>query len=253
MPRNLTGLAQERMATDRGKEPASERTPTGITAPRSLPEATSVSVAGITEPLTKTSVFVRLGSYFQPENDRAPHRGVHVCHVLVIFSVEQQPWRSLAGWMRTAANPFPRGSWIVCSGRLLGVMDRNLIQGPQLVDPTVRILVIFPDDWEFVRQNALTANSTKAAPSSNAVAASPTTPRRAGAGGVTSRNPFSSPSSGRKLPLQKKASPLTPTGPGAPLNPTTADDDPVLTIPSSGMSRFFHAHDTTASANCRFR
>jgi hypothetical protein len=62
------------------------------------------------ESLVKTSVFMRLGSYLQPENDRAPHKGVHVCHVLIIFPVDQQPWKSLLGWMRTAANPFSRGS-----------------------------------------------------------------------------------------------------------------------------------------------
>jgi len=192
------------------------------------------------EPLTKTSVFVRLGSYLQPENGRAPYKGIHVCHVLVIFPVEQQPWRSLLGWMRTAPNPFPKGSWFVCSGRLLGVLDRDLIQGPRLVDPTVRILVILPDDWEFVRQNALATNNIPAPTSSNPVAASPTTPRPTGPGGITSRNPFFSPSSGRRLLPQKKALPRTPTGgPGVSLNPTTADDDPVPTIPSSGIPCFF--------------
>jgi hypothetical protein len=43
------------------------------------------------DPLTKSSVFVRLGSYLQPEYDRPPHKGVHVCHVLVNFPVDQQP------------------------------------------------------------------------------------------------------------------------------------------------------------------
>ncbi|KAK4243497.1 polyketide synthase dehydratase-domain-containing protein [Corynascus novoguineensis] len=74
------------------------------------------------DPLTKASVFVRLGSYLQPENDRPPRKSVHICHVLVLFPVDQQPWKSLAGWMRTAANPFPNGSWIACSGRLLGIL-----------------------------------------------------------------------------------------------------------------------------------
>jgi hypothetical protein len=39
--------------------------------------------------LIKASVFVTLGSYLQPENDRPPRKGVHVCHVLVIFPLEQ--------------------------------------------------------------------------------------------------------------------------------------------------------------------
>ena len=77
------------------------------------------------EPLVKTSVFAKLGFYLQPENDRPPREGIHICHVLVLFRVDQQPWKSLAGWMRTAANPFPKGSWITCSGRLLGVLDRD--------------------------------------------------------------------------------------------------------------------------------
>lgn len=203
------------------------------------------------DPLTKTSVFVRLGSYLPPENDRRPHKGVHVFHVLVIFPVEQQPWKSLLGWMRTATNPFPRGSWIVCSGRLLGVLDRDLVQGPRLVDPTVRILVMLPDNWEFVRQNSLTPNSTPIPASSNVVAALPTTPRPAGSGGVTSRNPFSSPSSGRKLPPQERAFTLTSAGSGTLLNATTASLDPAHTIPSSGVSRFFHAYGSAGSANCR--
>jgi hypothetical protein len=65
------------------------------------------------EPLIKTSVFVRLGSYLQLEDNHPPHKSAHICHVLVLFPVEQQPWRSLAGWMQTAANPFHRASWIV--------------------------------------------------------------------------------------------------------------------------------------------
>jgi hypothetical protein len=48
------------------------------------------------EPLVKTSVFVKLGSYLQPENDRLPRKGIHICHVLVLFPVDQQPWKSLA-------------------------------------------------------------------------------------------------------------------------------------------------------------
>ncbi|KAH7122202.1 hypothetical protein B0J13DRAFT_567146 [Dactylonectria estremocensis] len=143
------------------------------------------------EPLSKTSVFVKLGSYLVLENDRPPHKGVYVCHVLLLFPVEQQPWRSLLGWMRQAVNPFPKGSWIVCSGRVLGVLNRELIQGPQIVDSTVRILVILPDDWEFVRQSTLSTYNTYMPTSSNPVNKSPTPPRPAGPGGVASRNPFS--------------------------------------------------------------
>ena len=79
------------------------------------------------EMLNKTAVFIKLGSYLLPESDRPPHKGVHVCPVLLLSPLEQQPWSSLLGWMRQAANPFPRGSWIVCSGRILGVLNRELI------------------------------------------------------------------------------------------------------------------------------
>ncbi|KAH6995446.1 hypothetical protein BKA56DRAFT_694517 [Ilyonectria sp. MPI-CAGE-AT-0026] len=187
------------------------------------------------ELLSKTSVFIKLGSYLVPENDRPPHKGVHVCHVLLLFPVEQQPWSSLLGWMRQAVNPFPKGSWIVCSGRVLGVLNRELIQGPQVVDSTVRILVILPDDWEFVRQSALSTHNTSMPISSNPVNESPTPPRPAGPGGVASRNPFSSPSHGQKLsPQRKAASPTLPSKQSAkppacpaekhtPLNPTTTD------------------------------
>jgi hypothetical protein len=145
----------------------------------------------------------------QPENDRPPRKGVHVCHVLVLFPVDQQPWKSLAGWMRTAATPFPKGSWITCSGRLLGVLDRDLIQGPKLVDSSVRILVILPDSWELIRQNTLSAHSTSTPASAGPVNNSPKTPRPAGPGVVASRNPFSSPSRARNLDLspQKKLLP----------------------------------------------
>ncbi len=60
--------------------------------------------------LIKTSVFVKLGSYLMPEDDRPPHKGVHICHVLLLFPIEQQPWSSLLGWMYQQANPFPKGS-----------------------------------------------------------------------------------------------------------------------------------------------
>ena len=201
------------------------------------------------EPLTKTSVFVKLGSYLQPENDHPPRKGVHVCHVLIVFPVDQQPWKSLAGWMRSAANPFPRGSWIACSGRLLGVLDRELIQGPKVVDSTVRILVVLPDSWELIRQNTLYAHSTSTPKSSGPVTGSPTTPRSAGPSGITSRNPFSSPSRTRNLEPQKKTppSPLPPkhqdhnateppATPEPPPNSTTVDVEPVLTISDSGMT-----------------
>jgi hypothetical protein len=190
-------------------------------------------------------VFVRLGSYLQPEDNRSPHKGVHVCHVLILFPVEQQPWKSMVGWMRTTATPFPRGSWIVGSGRILGVLDRNLIQRPQPADSTVRILVVLPDIWDFVRQNALSSSTPR---SSNSYNESPTTPRPAVPVGVASRNPFSSPSRDQRLSPQKKAAPAessqkhpvhgtteAPSSPEAPLVSITADPDPVLTVPSSGM------------------
>ncbi|KAL6406056.1 hypothetical protein AUP68_10617 [Ilyonectria robusta] len=212
------------------------------------------------EPLSKTSVFIKLGSYLMPESDRPPHKGVHVCHVLLLFPVEQQPWSSLLGWMRQAANPFPKGSWIVCSGRVLGVLNRELIQGPQLVDSTVRILVILPDDWEFVRQSALSTHNTSMPTSSNPVNEPPTPPRPAGPGGVTSRNPFSSPIRGQKQSPQGKAAspillskqsdheatkpPACPREKHTPLTPTTTDVNPGLPIPSSDSDRTDGGSDT---------
>jgi hypothetical protein len=162
----------------------------------------------------------------QPENNRPPHKGVHVFHVLVIFPVEQEPWESHLNWMRTSANPFPRGSWIVCSGRLLGVLDRNLIQGPQLADPSVRILVILPDNCEIVRQSTLSANNRSAPTPSNHVNRSPTTPRPAGPGVITSRNPFSSPLRRQEFSSLETASPP---------KSTTEQSDAVPTIASSGF------------------
>lgn len=214
------------------------------------------------EPPTKTSVFVKLGSYLQPENDRPPGKGVHVCHVLVLFPIDQQPWKALAGWMRTAANPFPKGSWITCSGRLLGVLDRELIQGPRMVDSTVRILVILPDSWELIRQNTLSAHRTSTPTSSGPVTGSPTTPRPAGPGGIASRNPFSSPDHARNLSPRKSSASTRapkhterekteiPASPGAPLDSITAHPDLAPTVPTPGMSGPAYAHGT---ANCRFR
>jgi hypothetical protein len=201
------------------------------------------------EPLTKASVFVKLGSYLQPENDRPPRKGVHLFHVLVLFPVEQQPWKSVAGWMRTAANPFPKGSWIACSGRLLGILDRELIQGPKVVDSTVRILVVLPDSWELIRQNTLSQHNTPAPTSSGPVTGSPTTPRPAVSGRVASRNPFSSPNCATNLSPRKSAAVSTfapetsdreptgsPVGPGALSDSITVDPDPVLSVPTAGMS-----------------
>ncbi|SPJ74763.1 uncharacterized protein FTOL_04494 [Fusarium torulosum] len=119
----------------------------------------------------------------------------------------------------------------------------------EVVDSTVRILVILPDDWEFVRQSTLSTHNTHMPTSSNPVNESPTPPRPAGPGGVASRNPFSSPIRGQKQsPQMKAASPTLPskqsdceaTKPPAcprekhtPLTPTTIDVNPVLPIPSS--------------------
>ncbi len=156
------------------------------------------------EAQVKTSAFIRLGTYLMPEENRSPHKGVHVCHVLLVFSVEQQPWKSLLGWMLQGANPFPRGSWMSCSGRVLGVLNRELLQGPQVLDSTVRILVVLPDDWEFIRQDALAARSPSVSASSNPIREPPTLPRPAGPGGVASWNPFSSPAR-QKTSVQKKS------------------------------------------------
>lgn len=95
-----------------------------------------------------------------PEDDRPPHNSVHVCYVLLFFPIEPQPWSSLLGWARQAVHPLPKGSWIECSGRVLGVLNPELIQGPQVIDSTVRTLVIIPDDWEFIRQSALSIHNT---------------------------------------------------------------------------------------------
>ncbi|KAH7114753.1 hypothetical protein B0J13DRAFT_573138, partial [Dactylonectria estremocensis] len=64
---------------------------------------------------------------------------------------------------------------------------------PQIVDSTVRILVILLDDWEFVRQSTLSIYNIYMPTSLNPVNKSPTPPRPAGPWGVASRNPFSSP------------------------------------------------------------
>ena len=37
----------------------------------------------------KTSVFLKLGSCLVPENDRAPHKGGHIYHVLLVFPIEK--------------------------------------------------------------------------------------------------------------------------------------------------------------------
>ena len=91
--------------------------------------------------------FVKLGTYLLPEHDRPPHKGVHVCHVLVLFPVDCQPWRLQLAWMRQSSNPFPRGSWIACTGgRVLGVLNRNLVRSPPVVDASLRVLVVLADD-----------------------------------------------------------------------------------------------------------
>ncbi|KAH8743482.1 hypothetical protein F5883DRAFT_722633 [Diaporthe sp. PMI_573] len=54
--------------------------------------------------LRRTSVFVKLGSYIIPEGDRAPHKGVHVCHVLVLFPINKQPWSSALSWMKSSSS-----------------------------------------------------------------------------------------------------------------------------------------------------
>ncbi len=151
----------------------------------------------------KTAVFVKLGTYLLPEGDRSPYKGIHICHVLLIFPIEQQPWRSLLGWMRESTNPFPKGSWVACSGRILGVLNRALIKGPHIIDSTVRILVVLPDNWEFIRQNSLSAQSGSIPAPTKPFAELPTPPRPAGPGGVGSWNPFSSPTRER-APVQEK-------------------------------------------------
>ncbi|KAK0710683.1 hypothetical protein B0H67DRAFT_635304 [Lasiosphaeris hirsuta] len=156
------------------------------------------------EVLTKTSVFIKLGSYLLPESDRPPRKGVHVCHVLLLFPLE--------------------GSWIVCSGRILGVLNRELIQGPALSGHNAPI-------------------------PSNPVPESPTQPRPAGPGGIASRNPFSSPSRGQKgAPPTKHShrkvteSPVSSGGEQTSRDLTTTGVE-LMTVPSSGSDVTEHGSD----------
>ncbi|KAK3374717.1 hypothetical protein B0H63DRAFT_496128 [Podospora didyma] len=215
-----------------------------------------VAFAGPIDMDIKTAVFVKLGSYLPPESDRPPHKGVHVYHILLLFPLEQQPWSSLLGWMRQAANPFPRRSWIVCSGRILGVLNRELIQGPQVIDSTTRILVILPDDWEFIRQGALSGHNASPPTPPHSSKESPTIPRPPGPGGVASRNPFSSPSRGQQgHPPKNATSPTLDTtkyshheameparGEQTPRDTTTTDADP-MRVPSSSSDVTEHDSD----------
>jgi hypothetical protein len=75
---------------------------------------------------------------------------VVICHALLLVPVDQQSWSVVLGWMRQAANPFP-----VLGGKqrpILGVLDRALAQGPQVLDSTARILAILPNDKKFIRR-----------------------------------------------------------------------------------------------------
>ena len=124
--------------------------------------------------------------------------------------------------------------------------------------------MILPDDWEFVRQGALSTYNTSTPTSSNLANVLSTPLRLVGPRGVASRNPFSSPTRGRKLSPPKNATSPTlslslpvslplrqqdrkatelPTGPGEGDTLHTAaiaEIDPVLTILSSGISCLFH-------------
>ncbi|KAK6858723.1 hypothetical protein PG995_005287 [Apiospora arundinis] len=90
--------------------------------------------------------------------------------------------------MRQSPNPFPRGSWIVCTGgRVLGVLNRNLVRSPPVVDASLRVLVIIADDSEFIRQSSFSVQNTSMSAHSAAASESPTRPRPVGPGGVASR------------------------------------------------------------------
>jgi len=149
--------------------------------------------------------------------------------------------------MRQSSNPFPRGSWIACTGgRVLGVLNRNLVRSPLVIDASLRILVVLADDWEFICQSSFSTQNTSTPTSSNAPGDSPTQPRPVGPGGVASRNPFSSPTRPTKAPpatLTMQSSLAAPppqastTTPEQPRRPTTihvVDDDRSATAPSSG-------------------
>ncbi|KAH8645341.1 hypothetical protein BX600DRAFT_391485, partial [Xylariales sp. PMI_506] len=73
--------------------------------------------------LKKTSVFVKLGTYLAPENNLGPGKGIHVYYVLIVFPVDQNPWKGLAGWMAKSTNPFSKNQTIVGTGRVMGVLN----------------------------------------------------------------------------------------------------------------------------------
>jgi len=113
-------------------------------------------------------------------------------------------------WMRQATNPFPKGSWIICSGRILGVLNRELFRGPQVVNSSVRILVVLPDEWEFIRQNALSTQNTSIPTSLSLINKSLLLPRLAGLGGVVSRSLLLSSIHGRNPQVRPDSPILAP-------------------------------------------
>ncbi|EAQ88793.1 hypothetical protein CHGG_05412 [Chaetomium globosum CBS 148.51] len=202
----------------------------------------------------------------QSENDRPPREGIHICHVLVLFFVDQQPWKSLGRVDANRRECLSQGIVDrVTVVRLLGVLNRDLIQGPRKVDPTIRILVILADNWELIRQNPPSTNNTPTPKSSDPVGNLPTTPRSAGPGALTSRNPFSSlgraqnPTSSPQNPSSAPVAPETakreatepPSSPGARLDSITADPDQMPTGPSSDGDDSNDGSDTEELLNAQ--
>jgi hypothetical protein len=146
--------------------------------------------------------------------------------------VEKQPWKSLLEWMRTAASPFLEGRGSYAAVASWGSWTAISFKALTLSIPAFGFWLFLPDNWEIVRQSALSANNTSTPTPSNRVNRSPTTPRPAGPGGITSRNPFSSPLRRQDFSSLKTASPP---------RSTTVESDAVPPIASSGRSRHFHA------------
>jgi hypothetical protein len=99
--------------------------------------------------------------------NRFPSKGNYDIHVLVVFPIDEQPWRSMLSRFRDKGRLLRQNQLITIAGSIVGVLDENAFETRPAEYCTIPIII--PQTWNFPdpsRSGTPTSSGTPATPMS---------------------------------------------------------------------------------------